>query len=796
MHFGKITTSFIAMCCLATVVDAAKDDDMALPDFTKGDTVPEGATHDWNLGATGARGWIHSKRLETSLARQIYITKVDQVTPAAEQLKVGDVLLGVFGKPFSYDARVEFGKALTQAESKIGNGKLDLIVWRNGKQENVTLKLPVLGDYSSTAPFDCEKSKRILMQGCEAIAKNMLNERYAKQGAIPRALNALALLAGGQPEHLPLVKKEAEWAANFSSDGMATWYYGYVITFLAEYQLATGDESVMPGLRRLALEAANGQSIVGTWSHGFANADGRASAYGMMNSPGIPLTISLILSRKAGVDDPRIDRAIELSLKLLRFYAGKGCVPYGDHAPWMQNHDSNGKNSMAAVLFNLAEEGETAEFFSRMSLACHGDERNTGHTGNFWNITWALPGIVQSGPHATGAWMAEFGGWYFDMARRPDGSFLHQGPPSMTGDRTKNWDCSGANLLAYAMPLKRLYITGKKPTSVPQLTAEEAKSIVMDGRGWSNNNRNAAYDELNKDELMTRLQNWSPIVRTRAAQAIARRKDSEYIPYIIELLEDPSLFARYGACSALAELKESAAPAVPLLRKTLKHDDLWLRCEAARALANIGNDAMVALPELLTMLAKGPSDEDPRAMEQRFLSFAIFDQMLKRGSLDGIDQALLREAITATLKNEDGRSRGTVSNMYGKLSYEEIKPLLPVVYDAVKTPAPSGIMFAGQIRLAGLRVLSQHKIREGIPLCVEILELDKWGKKDRLKGCIAAIQNYGSAAKPLLPQLKQIEQDLLKHREAKSLMEYTRKLREIIAYLETSDEKIELRSIK
>ena len=30
-----------------------------------------------------------------------------------------------------------------------------------------------------------------------------------------------------------------------------------------------------------------------------------------------------------------------------------------------------------------------------------------------------------------------------------------------------NWDCTGAYLLAYALPLKSLYVTGKKPCSVP-----------------------------------------------------------------------------------------------------------------------------------------------------------------------------------------------------------------------------------------------------------------------------------------------------------------------------------------
>jgi hypothetical protein len=126
----------------------------------------------------------------------------------------------------------------------------------------------------------------------------------------------------------------------------------------------------------------------------------------MMNSPGVPLTISLVLARAAGVNDPELARAIELSARLLRFYIGKGAVPYGDHHPWIETHEDNGKCGMAAVLFNLLGEAKGAEFFSRMSIASHGPERDTGHTGNFFNILWSIPGVAQSGPHATGAWMA------------------------------------------------------------------------------------------------------------------------------------------------------------------------------------------------------------------------------------------------------------------------------------------------------------------------------------------------------------------------------------------------------
>ena len=44
---------------------------MTLPDFTNGDSIPAGAKHDWNLGATGARGWMYCETMVTTDARQI-----------------------------------------------------------------------------------------------------------------------------------------------------------------------------------------------------------------------------------------------------------------------------------------------------------------------------------------------------------------------------------------------------------------------------------------------------------------------------------------------------------------------------------------------------------------------------------------------------------------------------------------------------------------------------------------------------------------------------------------------------
>jgi hypothetical protein len=780
----------IVLLAAGPLVGAPKK--MAVPDFTQDDAIPEGATHDWTLGATGARGWMYSHKLETSEARQIYVTKVAQGSPAHGVLQQGDVILGVSGHPFSYDPRTEFGKALTEAESEAGGGDLSLTRWRDGKTETVVVKLPVLGTYSATAPYDCPKSKRILEQGCKALAERVAAPDY-RQNPITRSLNALALLASGNRDYLPLVRKEAQWAAGFSAKSFQTWWYGYVMLLLSEYVIATEDHSVLPGLRRLALEAANGQSIVGSWGHRFAGPDGRLLGYGMMNSPGLPLTISLILAREAGVDDPKVSEAIEKSARLIRFYTGKGAVPYGDHHPWIQTHEDNGKCGMAAVMFSLLGEADGAEFFARMSVASHGSERDTGHTGNFFNILWSMPGVAQAGPHATGAWMQEFGAWYFDLARRWDGTFLHQGPPNRRDDKYGGWDCTGVSLLAYAMPLKAICLTGKRPSIVPPLDADAAHALILDGRGWSNRNRRGFYDQLSEHQLLSRLDSWSPVVRNRAAMALARRKDAP-VPALLKKLQSPRLESRYGACQALAMLKGAAAPTVPALKKTLRHNDLWLRVKAAEALASIGEPAMSAVPTLLEMLARGPSKEDPRGMEQRYLCFAVFGKMLKR-SLDGVDRERLRNAVAAGLKNQDGRARGAVGGIYQKLSFQEIKPVLPAIHEAIVTPAPSGIMFASGIRLAGLDLLAKHRIREGMPLCLEIMNIQKWGKRHRITRCLKTLGKYGAAARPMLPKLRQLEKDLLAHREAKGLKPQLEQLRALIEKIENATDTVELRTI-
>jgi len=227
--------------CLIHLLHAAPTTTIEKPDFTKNQPIPEQAPHDWNLGATGARGWIYTNKLSTSEARQIKITSISKNSPAAKVLKQNDVILGIGTQPFTKDPRTSLGQALTQAEAT--DGKLNLMIWRQGH---------------------CPKSKKIIASGCEFIAHKIKHNNKHRH-SITRSLNALALLASGEKKYLPLIEKEAKWAAQLTDNNLKSWSYAYAMIFLSEYIIATKDQTYLTGLKRLALETANGQSHVGSW---------------------------------------------------------------------------------------------------------------------------------------------------------------------------------------------------------------------------------------------------------------------------------------------------------------------------------------------------------------------------------------------------------------------------------------------------------------------------------------------------------------------------------------------------
>jgi hypothetical protein len=778
-----------------------------VPDLTSGGQKDD--KHDWTLGPTGARGWMWGWKLETIDARQILITKVDAGSPADGVLRVGDVILGIGTRPFDRDPRRTLGEAITAAESKRGRGTLRLLRWRDGARKTVALKLPVLGDYALEAPFGCAKSAKILELACQHIARNM-------KGDIDGMMNALALLASGDERYLPQVRELAHQVGSPTTklslegrvSGMQAWMWGYRTLFLTEYFLATKDSHVLQAIETYATYIARGQSGVGTWGHGMAWPDlnggelhGSLGGYGALNQAGLVCHLSLVLARMCGVEDEEIEQAIERANRFAAFYVGKGAIPYGDHRPGWQVHDDNGKNSVAAIIFDLQDRRAEARFFAKMTAASYA-ERERGHTGNYFSFFWGPLGVSRAGSAAAAAFLKEQR-WYYDLARRHDGSFPYQGGAGMSGGEHKygNWDCTGAFVLASALPLRKLHITGKGSHPGNAIEGAELEDVIAAGRGFDSwKMAQSYYQGKTKEELFELLRSWSPAVRHRAAEALAKRESAD-VPRLLELLDATSLDARYGACQALGALGQRAAAAVPALTETLARDDVWLRIQAAYALSHIGQPARGAASSMLE-LALRDHPEDPRGFTQRYLSFCLFypgGALKMRGllsrSLEGVDRELLYPAVRRLLQNDDGRARSALATVYDNLTLEEIAPLLPAIVKAVEEPAPSGVMFASGIRLSGLDLLARHRMAEGMALCLRVMDIGKWGKRDRITRCLKTLAKYGGSARPVLPQLRQLEEELTAHWEAKGLTPQIELCKQLIADIEAATDEPSLRSL-
>lgn len=778
----KLVLIPILLGSLLTGIHAA--DNPPIPDFTAGGKPDP--SHDWLLGPTGLRGWMYF-RLEDQSAesRQILITAVDKGSPADGIVQVNDVILGAFGKPFADDARKSFGHAIAAAEEK--TGILPLLLWRDGKSSTVELKLQVLGAYSSTAPYDCPKSRNIFEQGCRLIA-----EKGLANTDIPDHLNALALLASGDDKYRPMLDEYAKKvAASLQNENVWNWYIAYGNLFLSEFALATGNKSAFPELTQVSARGVRNQCMNGMWGHAPPLPDGHSEGYGGMNVIGLPMTISLALARQAGIRDAAMDKAIDKSAAFLRYFVDKGAVPYGDHLPWAKAHDDNGKSSCAAVMFDILGDREAATFNSWMATAAY-DGREQGHCGNFWNMLWALPGVSRSGPLATGAYLKEQA-WYYDLARNWKGGFVYQKVAIDEYGSYSKWDLTGAYLMSFGLYQKSLYILGKKPSVAPVLNGDAVNKLIAAGRDRFPEGERNGYFKRKDEELIEGLKSWSPCVRHHSALAIGKR-GGDFAPTLLEMLAGKDRYARYGAVEALGRLGKAASPALPQLYACLKESDGCLQYVTSEALARIGDKASVG--ELFAMSLR-PSPNDSRRMHQRPASRALFapypgnrePASLLANSLEGVDTQQLLPVLDSLLRNDDSVVRASVVPVLSKLSDRDLAPLLPTLVKAVETLAPTNEMWGDDIRISGLDILSRRHISEGMHLCVSSIQW-RWGLK--LKERMEILSRYGKNARVVLPELRKLAGELASRENPQKTSEKSQLLTKTISAIEASNEEPKL----
>ncbi|MCE9612609.1 MAG: DUF6288 domain-containing protein [Chthoniobacter sp.] len=740
-------------------------------DLTK--TKPDKTDNDYNLGPTGALGWMYVESGMTEGARQILVTKVEKGSPADGKLEAGDVILGVFGQPFTTDARRTFGLAIGRAEAV--DGVLPLTVWRKDKTETVSLKLQVMGAYSETSPYNCPKAKKILEQGLALLAKNPGKENGLHT-------NDLALLASGIPEYVEIAKKSALAQAQGTPDveklwsdsnhgGMRCWNHGYSNLFLCEYYLATGDKTVLPAIRSLTTTMVRGQGYFGTWGHGYVppTADGKLHGpvppYGPVNAAGLPCFISLVLALKCGVDVPDLMPAIDRANQFFGYYMGKGSIPYGEHRPGPV-HDDNGKTSLTAVAFSLEGRKPEAQFFSKMVTASY-ESREWGHTGNGFSYQWGPVAANCGGPKAMAAYMKELR-WYYDLARKWDGSFVNVGTGGGTASSYHGiLGATGSYMLAYAAPLKKLAITGRNTPSDLWLGDKDIAEAIAAER-WVGE---GAYEKRTVKQLLDGLGSWSPRERIESAEELGKRKD-DVLAQLVEMTKSKNPNARLGAVNAIGQLKARAIPALDTLAALLNDDDRWLRVQTAEALRTIGPDAKAVLPQMLKA-ATVKDSTDQMQFGVGALAYALFypggaygPKGILAGSIKEIPKEQLYPVVRMIAANPDSAARGCLKSTYANFTLEDMQAMAPEVVASINEMATANTMFSKGVRLAGIQAMARLKIEEGIPLTMMMMNLPDWGKAYIRAESLKVLKEYRGAAKSVLPELKKQAVDNPKEKDA------------------------------
>lgn len=777
----RLRITFFGVVCLvflSSVAVLAAPVLIEVPDLT---TRPEIDTKKtYNLGATGLRGWIFTKpptHLDalqgrtTILARQILVTHVGAKSPADGLIQIGDVILGVDSQPFNNDARKLLAIAIQRAESTAARGDLNLLVWRNGTTKDIHLTLRVLGAYDASNPLASAKAKLILDEACQALAQEKLADDWAGP------ISGLAMLASGKERLLPIVQEYARRIAEKTTSHdptkpeRGTWQLSYRALFLCEYFLLTRDEAVLPAIEQLSIAMARGQGMFGTFGHNLLPPGPNGElhrpipSYGPVNQTGLVTNIGILFGAMCGVKDLEVPAAIDRGSKFFATFMDRGSIPYGEHEPYI-THDNNGKCAMSAVFYALQQDRVAeARYYAKMTVASF-KNREAGHTGQGQSYLWTALGASCAGPAALAAYFNE-ASWHYDLVRRCDGSFTYDGGEQYGAGSTHDNTYYGKStynglspnacyVLTYALPLKKLLITGRDADREVWLDAKEVEEAIRSGHF------DVARKTCTADELVTTLGDWSPIARSWAADELAKRPEAKaLVPKLIKLADGPNPLARQGACEALGFIEDPAA--LPVLVKHINADDHWLRFKAIRAIGAMGADARAVLPKLLQAMVDQARHgttidwKDPVMISQSELGAIVFDGILRR-SMEGVDDDLLLAAIRGMLTNTDGRGRGRLGHLLKhQLTVEQVRALGPDLRRAVEEIAPADRMFGDSVREAAVDALARYHFEEGLDIGLLYAQtMANHSSERRMGNLMKTLASYGSAAKRIVPDLHKL----------------------------------------
>ncbi len=537
---------------------------------------------------------------------------------------------------------------------------------------DVELKLRVFPAYSDTSPYDCPKTKQILEDAWKVLEQKFVADPKNPRSGRGGIIEAIALVASGKPEHREIVR---EWVRRPKSPwgppttpagtmfepgykgykGFQSWHHGFNGLNCALYYDATGDDYVLPALRKYAIDTAMGQSALGSWGHTFAYPSFNGGelhkmnpGYGALNAAGNRCFFLITLAQKLGIKDPEIDLAVKRAQQFFGSYVDQGCIPYGDH-PAAGSDDSNGKNTGVAFSLKLLGDNYGAKYFAMMSSHCAFTRRG-GHAADYHG-NWSSWAATICGPQVR-IYNERNLRWRRTLCRMFDGSFVYHSP---TGKYSTLRDPTASEVLHQSVIFKQTLITGKDADEELYPTEREMKQLISSAQGqfndpWLKELAGTPWAERTTDEIFELLDIFFPKARSAVARKLAERfqaGEEDILPRLITLLESEEPRYRDGALQALGACGEDVVLSnLSKLTPLIQDPKDFVRINAIKVISKYTNNEKTQLAMLKATIDE-PKAIAPNSVRNTVQS-ALFskDNPLANNPFEsGFDQETVWQAL-------------------------------------------------------------------------------------------------------------------------------------------------------
>jgi len=453
-HTGnwRVGLAAIALIGLAVVPAWGIDEKGTRPWSVTTRVGPDAEVGGWfiNLGLTGARAKLTAKN-----PKALEVMYVFKGTPAYGKLAVGDMIVGVNGKPFATPHKhgygmkkfgyegpmMDFGNALEVSQGDpAAKGVLTVTVTRKGKTKRIEMKIPTkYGRYSGTYPSDCRKSDIILREACAYLLKRQRADGSWSGRPHINAFAALALLSCGDKQYMPAVKKAMRQMAKTTNDkidygGLDCWKYGLYGICLSEYYLATKEKWVLKELEEINTWLSKSQfkkvyrrgQGTGGWGHRPVDRPG-GNGYGPFCMTTAQAMAAWSLMARCGIEIDRKGHAMAHEF-LVKGTNNIGYVWYADRSGGNDKYADMGRTGAAAVAHAVSPMGGKAyAAYAKAGAKCIGTNYKTfpdTHGSPILGMGWTALGAAVE-PAGFRNLMDQYR-WWFNLAHCPDGTFIYQ----------------------------------------------------------------------------------------------------------------------------------------------------------------------------------------------------------------------------------------------------------------------------------------------------------------------------------------------------------------------------------